>query len=230
MFEDGEDEDLYGTGGLGALSVSPVMSSPDDAMSAWQSAQQLVSQQNKSNLALLSAARDRIRQQRVGPSQAEQLLAIASALGRPTKSGSFGETMGNLSGTLLEQATAKRTADEERQAMLEKYGMQMGNEQLRALMTAAGQAGQVYSRSAAAKAAADKAAAPKPRRTAISPVDGRIYDLDTGAVVEPPAAPASAPASVPAAAVAYLKANPKTAAAFEAKYGAGSAAQYLGGQ
>ena len=150
MFEDAEDEDLYGTGGLGALNVAPVMSSPDDAMAAWQSAQQLVSKQNQSNLALLSAARDRIRQQRVGPSQAEQLLAIASALGRPTKSGSFGETMGNLSGALLEQATAKRSAEDERQAMLEKYGMQMGNEQLRALMTAAGQAGQVYSRSAAA--------------------------------------------------------------------------------
>jgi hypothetical protein len=30
--------------------------------------------------------------------------------------------------------------------------------------------------------------------------------------------------------VAYLKANPKTAAAFDGKYGAGKAAQYLGGQ
>jgi hypothetical protein len=103
--------------------------------------------------------------------------------------------------------------------MLEKYGMQMGNEQLRALMTAAGQAGQVYSRSAAANK-------PKERKTGFNPVTGVLEYMDTGEPVKSPAAPASAPAD----AVAYLKANPKTAAAFDAKYGVGKAAQYLGGQ
>jgi hypothetical protein len=35
--------------------------------------------------------------------------------------------------------------------------------------------------------------------------------------------------SAPAAAVAYLKAHPEQASAFEQKYGAGSSKQYLGG-
>lgn len=76
--------------------------------------------------------------------------------------------------------------------LYDKYGMEIGNERLRMLTAAANQAGQTYSRTAAAEAARARAAAaankPQRRRTAISPVDGRIYDLDTGAVIEPPSA------------------------------------------
>lgn len=223
MYEN-EEDDQYDVGGLGA---APLGSSPA-ALAAWQQAQALVAPGNQRNLDLLNAARERIRQQRVGPSQSEQLFAIAAALGQPTRTGTFGETMGNLSGAILKQQAAKRTAQEEKQALLEKYGMDIEDRRLRMLTSAANQAGQTYSRTAAADAAQARAAAaankPQRRRTAISPVDGRIYDLDTGAVVEPPAQ------DVPADAVAYLKANPKTAAAFDGKYGAGKAAQYLGGQ
>lgn len=190
MFEDDEDE-LYADSAMGGLGAVPSASSAD-ALAAWQQAQALVSEGIKSNLDLITAGRERIRQQRVGPSPAEQLLAVAAALGQPTRTGSFGETMGNLSGALLKQASAKRSAEEERQMLYDKYGMEIGNERLRMLTAAANQAGQTYSRTAAAEAARARAAAaankPQRRRTAISPVDGRIYDLDTGAVIEPPSA------------------------------------------
>lgn len=219
MYEN-EEDDQYDVGGLGA---APLGSSPA-ALAAWQQAQALVAPGNQRNLDLLNAARERIRQQRVGPSQSEQLFAIAAALGQPTRTGTFGETMGNLSGAILKQQAAKRTAQEEKQALLEKYGMDIEDRRLRMLTSAANQAGQTYSRTEAARVAQARLDKPRPRRTALSAYDGRVYDLDTGAVVEPPAQ------DVPADAVAYLKANPKTAAAFDGKYGAGKAAQYLGGQ
>jgi hypothetical protein len=147
-------------GGLGALSAA---TSPQDEeqqlLSAWQSAQDLVRQQTKSNLDMILAGRDRIREARVGPSRSEQMLAIAAALGQPTRSGSFGETLGNVSGVLLENETAKRAAEEKRQEMLNRYGMDIGTEQLRMASTAADQAGDLYSRTAARKAAERKAAA-----------------------------------------------------------------------
>ncbi len=177
-----------------ALPAAPLMPglSAKDAFGAWQKAQSLVEQQNRNNLDMLRAAQEQIRQQRVGPSRSEQLLAIAATLGQPTRTGSFGETIGNVAGVMQKNAAAKRAAEEERAAMLSKYGMDIGNQQLRALTQSAGTAGQVYSRAAAAEAAMARAQAaankPQRRRTAISPVDGRIYDLDTGAVIEPPSA------------------------------------------
>jgi hypothetical protein len=139
------------TGGLGALNAA---SSPEDEeqqlLSAWQSAQDLVRQQTKSNLDMILAGRDRIREARVGPSRSEQMLAIAAALGKPTRSGSFGETLSNVSGVLLENETAKREAEQKRQEMLDRYGVDIGSEQLRMATTAADQAGQLYSRTAAA--------------------------------------------------------------------------------
>ncbi len=157
MFEDDEDE-LYADSAMGGLGAVPSASSAD-ALAAWQQAQALVSEGIKSNLDLITAGRERIRQQRVGPSPAEQLLAVAAALGQPTRTGSFGETMGNLSGALLKQASAKRSAEEERQMLYDKYGMEIGNERLRMLTAAANQAGQTYSRTAAAEAARARAQA-----------------------------------------------------------------------
>jgi hypothetical protein len=67
----------------------------------------------------------------------------------------------------------------ERAAMLEKYGMGQGAATLEALKAQLDSAGQMYRAATTAEAAAKK------RRTALSAYDGRVYDLDTGEVVEP---------------------------------------------
>ena len=174
-------------GGLGALSAA---TSPQDEeqqlLSAWQSAQDLVRQQTKSNLDMILAGRDRIREARVGPSRSEQMLAIAAALGQPTRSGSFGETLGNVSGVLLENETAKRAAEEKRQEMLNRYGMDIGTEQLRMATTAANQAGDLYSRTAARKAAAAKAAAAADKPVRGIAVGDRLVNPYTNTEIVPP--------------------------------------------
>lgn len=150
--------------GLGALNAMPSPDDEDQLLSTWQSAQDLVRQQNQSNMDMILAGRDRIRDARVGPSRSEQMLAIAAALGRPTKSGSFGETLSNVSGVLLENETAKRAAEEKRQEMLNRYGIDIGAEQLRMATTAADQVGDLYRSTAARRAAErkDEAARNKP--------------------------------------------------------------------
>jgi hypothetical protein len=137
-------------GGLGAPS----------SYSAYQAAQKRVDDQIKANIDLLTAGRDALRNRRVGPSDSEKWFAIAAALGKPTRTGAFGESLGNLNEALLEQNAARRKEREAQEALLEKYGLQIGNEQLRMLTSAANQAGQVYRTEAAAVAAARKAAKP----------------------------------------------------------------------
>jgi hypothetical protein len=137
-------------GGLGAPA----------SYSAYQAAQKRVDDQIKANIDLLTAGRDALRNRRVGPSDSEKWFAIAAALGKPTRTGSFGEGLSNLNEALLEQNAARRKEREAQEALLEKYGLQIGGEQLRMLTSAANQAGQVYRTEAAAAAAARKAAQP----------------------------------------------------------------------
>lgn len=141
-----------------------------------------VVEQMRSNMAMLLAGRDNLRAQRTGPSDVERLLAISSAFSRPTRTGSFGESLGNVTETLGAQEKAKREAAFESADLAQKYGMQIGNEQLRLLMQ--NQTGAYRREDRAAAIDAAKLRANK-RRTAISAVDGRVYDLDTGAIVEP---------------------------------------------
>jgi len=159
-----EDEDIGGLGsavtgeGLNAL-MTPGLSSAD-ARAAYSKAQSAVEKQISANLGLLQAAQDRLRAQRVGPSDAEKYFAIAAALGQPTRTGSFGETVGNLGTLLGKYSGAKREAESERESLLEKLGMQTGTEQLRLLQANAAGAGQLMRSAATSEAAEKKASRP----------------------------------------------------------------------
>ena len=120
------------------------------ALAADRKNRQLVEQQIRSNMDALTQARDSIRQQRVGPSAAERLFAISAALGRPTSSGRFSESMANLGETLGAQEKAKREAMSARDAMVEKYGMDIGESQLSMLQSQLAGSGQMVNRALAA--------------------------------------------------------------------------------
>jgi len=141
--------------------ILPVMMgglSSADALKSYQQQQGLVEAQMRSNMAALTKARDDLRAQRTGPSSAERLLAIAAALGQPTRTGSFGETLGNLGAVLGSQEKTKREAAAQNAALAEKYGMQIGNEQLRLLMQGLTGTGQMLRSAQAAEAAQARAA------------------------------------------------------------------------
>jgi hypothetical protein len=191
-----EDEDIGGLGsavtgeGINAL-MTPGLSSAD-ARAAFSKAQGAVEKQISANLGLLNAAQDRLRAKRVGPSDAEKYFAIAAALGQPTRTGSFGETVGNLGTLLGKYSGAKREAESERESLLEKLGMQTGTEQLRLLTSNAAGAGQLMRAAATAEAAAAKASQPIFRGTA--EMGGKVVmlyeDPRTGKVTPTPVGPA----------------------------------------
>jgi hypothetical protein len=120
------------------------------ALAADRKNRQLVEQQIRSNMDALTQARDSIRQQRVGPSASERLYAISAALGRPTRTGRFSESMANLGETLGAQEKAKREAMAARDAMVEKYGMDIGESQLSMLQSQLAGSGQMVNRALAA--------------------------------------------------------------------------------
>lgn len=172
-------------GGLGSL----------DAFRAYENAQKAVNAQITANIDLLKSARDTLRERRVGPSNAEKWLAIAAALGKPTRTGSFGESLGNLNETLLEQQAARRKAEEERDMLLEQYGMKIGGEQLRLAQSGATQAGQVFRAAAAAAKPAD-------------PFKGAVYVPEEDRWVMRPGTPGAPPILTPEQ-VAQLARDPK---------------------
>jgi hypothetical protein len=143
--------------------ILPVMMgglSSADALSSDQRQRGLVEAQMRSNMAALTKARDDLRAQRAGPGSAERLLAIAAALGQPTRTGSFGETLGNVGAVLGSQEKTKREAAAQNAALAEKYGMQIGNEQLRLLMQGLTGTGQMLRSAQAADVTKAKAARP----------------------------------------------------------------------
>lgn len=152
----GSDE----TGTEDTLSASPPAGALG-SLDAVNAAQKIVTDRIRANIDLFTDAQRRLRERRVGPSNAEKWLAIAAALGKPTRTGSFGESLGNLSETLGEQQAARRKAAEEREMLLEQYGLKIGTEELRLAQANAAQAGQLYRAAVAADAARARAGMPK---------------------------------------------------------------------
>jgi hypothetical protein len=134
--------------------------------------QQQYGEAAQSNQERFLAAMERMRAERIGPTTAEKLFAISSALSRPTRTGKITEEFGNVGRALGAQEAEKRKAQMERAAMLEKYGMGQGAATLEALKAQLDSAGQMYRAATAAEAAAKR-----PRYMALPP-GGSIMNLN----------------------------------------------------
>jgi len=71
--------------------------------------------------ALLDKARERIMARSAGPDQAEMAFRLAAALGKPTRTGSFGETLGNVAETTGEALSQRRKGMQELEDLNLKY-------------------------------------------------------------------------------------------------------------
>jgi hypothetical protein len=70
---------------------------------------------------LLDKARERVMARSAGPDQAEMAFRLAAALGKPTRTGSFGETLGNVAETTGEALAQRRKATQELEDLNLKY-------------------------------------------------------------------------------------------------------------
>jgi hypothetical protein len=109
---------------------------------------------------LLAEGTRRMREQRIGPSSTERLLALAQALGSPTTTGKFGERMGLIAGTLGGQQRAQREAEIERADTLEKLGLKGAEFELDAAQTRANTLATLMARQMAANKPATPVWAP----------------------------------------------------------------------
>ena len=73
--------------------------------------------------ALLDKARERIMARSAGPDSAEMAFRIAGALGKPTRTGGFGETLGNVADVTAEGLAAQRKAKQELEDLTLKYDL-----------------------------------------------------------------------------------------------------------
>ena len=71
--------------------------------------------------ALLDKARERVMARSAGPDKAEMAFRIAAALGKPTRTGSFGESIGNVAETTGEMLAQRRKASQELEDLNLKY-------------------------------------------------------------------------------------------------------------
>jgi hypothetical protein len=99
---------------------------------------------------MLAEGTKRMREQRIGPSNSELLFSLAQALGRPTRTGKFGERMSLLAGTLGSQESARREAELARADTLEKLGLKGAEFELSAAQTRANTLATLMARQAAA--------------------------------------------------------------------------------
>jgi len=71
--------------------------------------------------ALLDKARERVMARSAGPDNAEMAFRIAAALGKPTRTGSFGESLGNVAETTGDILSQRRKANQELEDLNLKY-------------------------------------------------------------------------------------------------------------
>lgn len=71
--------------------------------------------------ALLDKARERIMARSAGPDQAEIAFRLAAAFGKPTRTGSFGETLSNVAETTSEALSQRRKGAQELEDLNLKY-------------------------------------------------------------------------------------------------------------
>lgn len=118
---EGQGEDALPVGGLTYA----------DAQREAAAANQGLYGQIQSNIDVLDAAREALRNRRFAPSNSEKWLAIAAALGQPTRTGSFGESLGNLAQALGAQKAERRKFEQEAEMLGLKYGLEAGTERMR---------------------------------------------------------------------------------------------------
>jgi hypothetical protein len=177
---------------------------------------------------MLEAGTRRMREQRIGPSNSEFLLSLAQALGKPTRTGKFGERIGLIAGTLGGQESARREAELARADTLEKLGLKGAEFELSAAQTRASTLATLAARQQAAMAAAAKGAG---GAGVIVGTDLIPRNKLTGAIIK------EAPADVVYKLQDYVNdpeqtPEDKRAALrnFDGTYGFGAAQMYLGGK
>jgi hypothetical protein len=138
---------------------------------------------------LLAEGTRRMREQRIGPSNSEFLLSLAQALGKPTRTGKFGERMALVANTLGGQESARREAELARADMLEKLGLKGAEFELGAAQTRANTLATLMARQMAANkpvrgiAVGDKLVNPYTNQEIQPPVgtkkvyEGRTYEF-----------------------------------------------------
>jgi hypothetical protein len=211
MFYDGEEEQPVSGFGVRAQPVPAAKAVPGDSYSDLAVR---IQKQSEDRKAYFDKLADQLKAKRYAPSASERLFAISAALAQPTRVPGFGGVLANVTPVFQQFEKDKRAAEEARAADMQKLGLArlgMGDDEIKTALELQKLRAEYIK--------------PKPRRTALSAYDGRVYDLDTGEVITPATTAAPSPE-----AVAFLKANPNTAAAFDAKYGPNVAAIYLGGK
>ena len=73
--------------------------------------------------ALLDKARERIMARSAGPDSAEMAFRLAAAFGKPTRTGGFGETLGNVAEATAESLASQRKAKQELEDLTLKYDL-----------------------------------------------------------------------------------------------------------
>lgn len=118
---------------------------------------------------LLDKARERIMARSAGPDQAEMAFRLAAALGKPTRTGSFGETLGNVAETTGEALSQRRKATQELEDLNLKYQLAASD------VKGEGQKTQINALSALARSV------PKDRLTEIEKLQEVVDDPKAGA-------------------------------------------------
>jgi hypothetical protein len=118
---------------------------------------------------LLDKARERLMARSAGPDQAEVAFRVAAALGKPTRTGSFGESIGNLAETASGALAERRKANQELEDLNLKYQLASADTKTE------GQKAQIGALSALSKST------PRDRLTEIEKLQDVVDDPKAGA-------------------------------------------------